>query len=126
MAHILMAERHGGLEQAVAQMVDRHSNALAQRPWLIGLNPDCHEPAGWPQRRPWVPVLCAALADRAYRMLRGELPNPCHGEAQQWRAKRSRALRSAIKRGYRRIGCGDTVNAFLREPPPTKRRRAVR
>jgi hypothetical protein len=116
--HVLLrqAERQGvTLEVVVQTMVDRHSRALARHPWLLSLGPDCEAPVDWPESRRWLPVSCSLLADRAYRLLRGEVRDPCP-RAQQWRARRSLALRRALRAGYRRIGCGRTENAFLEEP----------
>jgi hypothetical protein len=116
--HVLLrqAARQGTtLEVVVAQMVDAHSRANDRHPWLLDLGPDCVVPFGWPESRAWTSVACAALADRAYRLLRGEVRDPCP-RADQWRARRSAALRRAMRRGYVRIGCGRTHNAFLEEP----------
>jgi len=116
--HVLL--RHAGTVEAlpatVAQMVDAHSNAIATRPWLAELTADCAQPEHWPANRNWLPVVCVLMVQRAQDALAGKLRDPCHGRADQWRARKSKALRSALKRGYRRVGCGKTVNAFLREP----------
>ena len=116
--HVLL--RHAGtvdaLPAVVERMVDAHSNALARRPWLAELTPECAKPEHWPANRNWLPVVCVMLVQRAHDALEGKLRDPCHGRADQWRARKSKALRSALKRKYRRVGCGRTVNAYLMEP----------
>ena len=108
------------LQAVVRRMVDNHSGALDRSLWLLDLNSECDEPVGWPQKLRWSKYqpLCFALAHRAERALAGRLPDPCHGKADQWRAKRSKmkALRKALRKGYVRVHCGKTVNAFLKEP----------
>ena len=117
--HVLLRAANGNAEylpEAIFEMVDSHSNALANRPWLRELDPSCKQPAHWPSNRNWLPVVCVMLVQRAQDALAGKLRDPCNGRADQWRARKSKALRSALRRGYRRVGCGRTVNAYLMEP----------
>jgi hypothetical protein len=110
--------RGDDLPAVVHAMVDRHSRALDRHPWLTSLGADCAQPTGWPAKLSWgrhVP-LCIALVRRAEKLLDGTLRDPCHGRADQWRARKSKALRSALRRGYKRVGCGRTVDAYLSEP----------
>lgn len=121
MGHTLLrhAKARGvGLEVIVEEMVDQHSNALKKKPWLLELGPNCLEPTDYP--RAWVPVSCAQLASRAYALLRGELKDPCP-RAQQWRMAKSKALRKALRLGYRRLNCGKTVDVYLMEPLKKKK-----
>lgn len=104
------------LPATVAQMVDAHSDALENRPWLRELTADCVQPAHWPADRNWLPVVCVLMVQRAQDALAGKLRDPCKGRADQWRTRKSKALRSAIRRGYKRVGCGKTLNVFLMEP----------
>lgn len=117
--HVLLRHSNGNVEhlpETIFGMVDAHSNALANRPWLRELDPDCRQPEHWPANREWLPVVCVLMVQRAQDALAGRLRDPCKGRADQWRARKSKALRSALKRGYRRVGCGRTVNAYLKEP----------
>jgi hypothetical protein len=121
MGHVLVGwvgQRGDDLPAVVHNMVDRHSLALSRHPWLLALGPDCAQPDGWPPRLSWTShrPLCLALAKRAESMLAGALSDPCHGRADQWRARRSRALRSALRRGYTRVACGRTLDVYLMEP----------
>lgn len=114
--HIMLrAAEKSDLQTAVHNMVDRFSFANTRHPWLLEIDSSCRAPVLYPGT--WPLEKCQVLVDRAIALLQGRLADPCHGKAQQWRARKSKALRRALRKGYIRVGCGRTNNAYLAEEP---------
>ncbi len=91
------------------------------REWIGNLTQACLEPAGWPKRRSWSGGSmhgCVRLVAMVRLHARGKLKDPCRGRPNQWRSRKAKkAIRAALRRGMRRIGCGaDTLHVFLRLP----------
>ena len=105
------AERGMSLRRAAYLRVWRHSRPPR---WVRELQVDCRQPPSWSGRWSWPANDCRELVARARALLRGEVADPCRGQATGWRAH-GRALRRALQFGYVTVECGATLHAFVRE-----------
>lgn len=117
------AERRG---TSIARMARLYSSGhfdrtRARRRWIAGLTLAASRPLGWPVQLAWRGDYRArwlAMVEHVRAVLRGDLPDPCGGEADHWGA-RSEALpdiHRARAAGWDELDCGDTANAFWRVP----------
>lgn len=88
------------------------------RRWIVGLDARAERPAGWPARLPWPRYREDWLAalEHVRAALRGDVADPCRGEADHWGAPYGGDLERATAAGWVRLDCGETRNAFWRVP----------
>ena len=117
MGHVLLRNADKN-ERSICDSADRivwaYSNAQADHPWVRYLNASCERPDYY--RGVWDTQRCVMLVKRAESFLKGRVGDPCQGRADGWRSPKSRALRYALRHGYRRVKCiGGTTLAFVEE-----------
>lgn len=113
------AERRGvSIAEYVARQHHRHVRS-EQRPWIGGLDASMERPEGWPEDQiAWEPR-GVALWSRRLAEVRGYLADGQHGCSAApavWGGlvtDHARILRLEA-RGYERVDCGVSRNAFLR------------
>jgi len=119
---MVAAAEKSDLRTAIHRRVDRFSLANVRHPWLVEIDSSCRAPILYPGK--WPVEKCRILVDRAIDLLQGRIADPCRGKATGWRAKwapklhgkrKSKALRKALKKGYTRVWCGRTNNAYVNE-----------
>jgi len=117
MLHVLrrFAIRHDLTATGAAdRLVWAYSNAQADHPWIRYLSGSCERPdyykGTWPRDK------CLRVVDFIDSFESGRVADPCAGQASGWRSPKSKALRYALRHGYRRVRCvGGTTLAFVKE-----------
>jgi hypothetical protein len=89
------------------------------RRWIAHLKPDGARPTGWPEALPWSKwqPRWLSLYRHAGRILRNEVPSPCATPPDHWGG--SMDDWRAIKAGWQRVDCGQTLNHFWAVPGGT-------
>lgn len=104
------------LDTLGADIPERAAKYL-RRPWLGELDTGCLRPPSFPAHLNWEGVhqyLCVKVVARVRLYLRGKLRNPCRGTPDQWRARgRPKLLKRIRRKGWARIGCGRTLQAYF-------------
>lgn len=83
--------------------------------WTLSLEPSCSEPSGWPSSLNWSDYeqRCVETFARIDSFVRGELPDPCAGNADHFGSEQDHYR--AKRAGWRRVSCGKTANRFYKE-----------
>jgi hypothetical protein len=112
-----LAKRSGRTELEAAELhISEFRHGWRKgRGWIANLSTACTEPEGWPGPGEWGEMQreCLRLVAMVRAFDAGKLASPCKGEPDQWRSRRFPKLqRAAVKRGWRRVGCGRTLHVF--------------
>lgn len=93
----------------------------SRRRWIVGLTLAASRPSGWPAQLAWRGDYRArwlAMVEHVRSVLRGEVEDPCSGEADHWgsRSEQLPDIHRARAAGWEQLDCGATANAFWRVP----------